>query len=264
VSFTAIWLLFSPSLGIWGVSALCVFTSLMIAASGIDIDHMIIPDSITLQGLCLGLIFSTIVPQLHNEFTWYNGLFSALVGVTVGFALFSGIVLLGKLLFGRMTHEYAEPTEFHISQPGGQDDAIFIQLGRDQYQWHYVFFRRWDKLKMKVTELSFNDIPQVVQKKFHMVPDGFVIDGHKTELSSVRSVTGKFTRAVVPREVVGYGNVKYVAMIGAFVGWQAVAVTTVTAFGIVFLLRNIFKGNVISFSPFLALGAFIFLLFKFL
>ena len=81
---------------------------------------------------------------------------------------------------------------------------------------------------------------------------------------SIGDVSGKCTKAVVPREAVGFGNVKFVAMIGAFVGWQAVLVTVLASFGIVALLRRFFSASKIPFSPFLAAGAMLFVLFRFI
>jgi leader peptidase (prepilin peptidase)/N-methyltransferase len=115
---------------------------------------------------------------------------------------------------------------------------------------------------MVVSDLRINGEPTNVNKQFSIRRDGFVIDGVKRKLDSVASVSGKCTRAVVPREAVGYGNVKFVTMIGAFVGWQAVLVTTLSAFGIVAVMKRFLKGNTIPFTPFLALGALIFILFK--
>lgn len=263
IVFLAIWQLFFASIGIWGVIGLWIFSSLLIAATFIDFDHMIIPDSITLGGLGAGLVFSALVPALQNEKTWQSGLLAGLVGAALGFCLLWSIVLLGKLLFGQIKHEFEESVDFEISQPGGEEESIIIQLGPEhQYEWHEVFHRQWDRMDMNVTEVRFNDEVQEVKDTFKIVGDGFFIDGEKTDLGNVKKVTGKCTRAVVPREAMGFGDVKFIAMIGAFQGWQAVLITIMAACcigAVIGSIQKIFsKDSKIPFGPYLALGAFIF------
>lgn len=264
IVFLAIWKLFFVSLGIGGVIALWILSALLIAATFIDIDHMIIPDSITLGGLGVGLLASVIVPAIQQEKTWQGGLLAGLIGAALGYCLLWGVVLLGKMMFGLIKHEFAEAVDFEISQPGGEDEAIIIQLGPEQkYEWQDVFYRASDRMEMDVTEVRFNDVAQEVRESFKIVGDGFVIDGVKTPLDGVKKVTGKCTRAVVPREAMGYGDVKFIAMIGAFLGWKAVLITIMSAccFGaIIGLIQKwLSKDSKIPFGPYLALGAFIFI-----
>jgi leader peptidase (prepilin peptidase)/N-methyltransferase len=224
---------------------------------------MITPDSITLGGLGVGVLFSTLVPALQQERTWHGGLLSSLIGAAVGFFLLWGIVMLGKMMFGQIKHEFDEPVDFEISQPGGEEEAIVIQLGPEhQYEWQDVFYRKSDRMNMEVSEVYFNDKARKVKESFKIVGDGFVIDGEKTDLEGVKKVSGKCTSAVVPREAMGFGDVKFIAMIGAFQGWQAVLITVMAACCIGAVIGSIqkilSKESKIPFGPYLALGAFIF------
>jgi len=73
-----------------------------------------------------------------------------------------------------------------------------------------------------------------------------------------------FLVAVLSRGGMGGGDIKLVAMIGAFLGWQAVLVTiflgamlgAVIGIGLM-LLKQKGRKDPIPFGPFLALGAFI-------
>ncbi|MDF1810981.1 MAG: prepilin peptidase [Verrucomicrobiales bacterium] len=263
--FVVIWLLFSQSPGLWAAYSLWLLCSLMIAAAYVDYDQLVIPDKITLRGIGAGFIASAIAPGLHGEFTWYNGMFSSAVGIVTGFVVLWAILIAGKILFGRINHKFSESVDFSIDQPGGEDDPILISLGPNhKYLWHEVFYRRWDKMRIAVTGLHVNGQSVAVQKEFVTVRDGFLIDGEKIELHTVSDISGKCTGALVPREALGFGNVKFVSMIGAFIGWQAVLIAILTAFGIVLPLRRFVRRKKISFSPFLAFGAFVFILFKFL
>jgi len=81
-------------------------------------------------------------------------------------------------------------------------------------------------------------------------------------LDSLVSITGKVRQLIVPREAMGFGDVKFIACIGAFLGWKAVLFTIVAAsvsgsvvgVALVLLGRREASGR-IPFGPYLALGA---------
>ena len=263
ICFLAIWKLYFPSVGIWGVIALWVLAALLIAATYIDLDFMIIPDSISLGGLGVGLIFSAAIPALHGEKTWLTGLTAGLIGGAVGFVLLWCVVMLGKLIFGQIKHEFDEPVDFEISQPGGEDEPIIIQLGPDdQYDWNEVFYRPWDRMEMEVSEVKFDGEPLgEACTRLRAFESRFETGDRTIALEDLKCVTGKVTRAVVPREAMGTGDVKFLAMIGAFQGWQAVLITLMAGCCIGAVIGSIqkwlSKDNRIPFGPYLALGAFI-------
>jgi leader peptidase (prepilin peptidase)/N-methyltransferase len=71
---------------------------------------------------------------------------------------------------------------------------------------------------------------------------------------------------VIPLEAIGFGDVKFIAAIGAFLGWQAVlfALCVGSIIGCAAALAGIFlardkTGARVPFGPFLALGATIWL-----
>lgn len=227
VVFLAIWMLKVPEAdalrdyGILGeVFALWLLSSLLISATFIDFDHFIIPDSITIGGSIVGLVLSFTIPSLHNEVVWWKSGLQGALGIVVGFTVLWLVVLLGKVAFGKIRHAFDEPTEFSISQPGGDETPIMIKLGDREYEWGDVFFRKWDRLEMETQELFFNDEPIEFSESFRVFGDRFEVDGKRVEVEEVKRVSGKITSAVVPREAMGYGDVKFVAMIGAFQGWQ--------------------------------------------
>jgi prepilin signal peptidase PulO-like enzyme (type II secretory pathway) len=71
--------------------------------------------------------------------------------------------------------------------------------------------------------------------------------------------------AVLQREAMGFGDVTLMAMIGAFIGWQAVLVAFFLAaiFGLLGgIVQWLARGdNVIPYGPFLCLGALVMVLF---
>lgn len=264
IVFLALWEHAIDPVGIAGVVAMWILASLLIAATFIDFDHFIIPDSITIGGTAVGLVASLIAPKLHGAEMWWQGGFSSLLGAAVGFGMIWLVVNLGKLAFGKIRHEFDEPTGFEISQPGGEEAPILIRLGEHTYEWGEVFFRKWDRLEMDACELYFDDRLRDFEEQFRVVGDGFEVDGERVELEDVKKVSGTIRSAVVPREAMGFGDVKFMAMIGAFLGWQAV-VFTLFAASIVGALVGLFQKFVareewvrpLPFGPYLALGAFI-------
>ncbi len=97
--FLACWLLFPPAKAVVGM----VFVSVLIAATFIDLDHMIIPDVFTLGAGLGGVLLSVLVPALHGQ---HEGLFlvdslrsgtAALQGLLVGSGLVLWIALLAEL-----------------------------------------------------------------------------------------------------------------------------------------------------------------------
>ena len=246
-----------------GVVALWVLAALLIAATFIDFDHFIIPDSITIGGTVAGLLASFAIPALHGETIWWKGGLIGILGAATGFSFLWLIVLMGKILFGKIHHRWEEQVEFEISQPGGEEAPILIRLGEHTYEWGDVFFRKWDRLELETHELFFDDVKQEFET-FRVLGDCLEVDGNRVELDTVKKVTGKITSAVVPREAMGFGDVKFMAMIGAFLGWQA-AVFTIFAASVVgaiigLLQKGVFReqwSRPLPFGPYLALGAFV-------
>jgi leader peptidase (prepilin peptidase)/N-methyltransferase len=77
----------------WPAAVYAAFCSALIVVSGIDLEHQIIPDRITLPGLAIGLVAAaTILPIT---------LINALLGVAVGGGLLWLLAWLSPYLFGK-------------------------------------------------------------------------------------------------------------------------------------------------------------------
>lgn len=80
----------------------------------------------------------------------------------------------------------------------------------------------------------------------------------------ISKIHGRATSVVIPREAMGFGDVKFMACIGAFLGWQGVLFTlfagsvvgSVVGLAGFFLARDR-SGVRLPFGPFLAVGALI-------
>lgn len=89
--FVACWLLFPPAKALCGM----VFLSLLIGATFIDLDHMIIPDGFTIGGAMIGLTLSLLVPALHGQAgdLWIVDSLRAGTASVQGMLIGSGLVL---------------------------------------------------------------------------------------------------------------------------------------------------------------------------
>ena len=65
----------------------------------VDLEHMIIPDRVSLGGIVLGLGLSTMVPLLHGEYDGYSGFITSFLGAATGVGILWFIAVLGKLIF---------------------------------------------------------------------------------------------------------------------------------------------------------------------
>lgn len=145
-----------------------LFASALIVITFIDLEHMIIPDSITIPGTFLGIALSFILPDPFLRLE-HLGFLSSLTGALSGFILFLLIAVLGTVVF--------------------------------------------------------------------------------------------------KKEAMGGGDIKLMAMVGAFTGWKGVLLTTFAGSligsltGIFIMLRRRSSDTVIPFGPYLSAGALVSLLF---
>ena len=97
--FLACWLHFPPAKAACGM----LFVSVLVAATFIDLDHMIIPDSFTLGAGLVGVLLSFLVPALHGfqgDIYLIDSLRSgtaAMQGLLVGSGLVLWIALLAEM-----------------------------------------------------------------------------------------------------------------------------------------------------------------------
>jgi len=96
--FVACWLQFSPGKALAGM----VLCALLIGATFIDLDHLIIPDGFTLGGAVAGVVFSLLLPALHGQSHDYLFVASlragrdSILGVLIGSGLVLWIALLAE------------------------------------------------------------------------------------------------------------------------------------------------------------------------
>jgi len=89
VLFTALWFLYPPKL----FFAYAVLTAGLIVASGIDFDHLVIPDALTLGGVVLGITASYLLPELQDQTDATDAMIRSAISAAMGGAI---LYLLAK------------------------------------------------------------------------------------------------------------------------------------------------------------------------
>ena len=240
-----------------------IFLSLLIAATFIDFDHLIIPDEITLGGTAAGLLCATVVPSVLGASVWWQGLLWSLVGAVSGFCVLWVIVWLGRKAFGKLTLRPKQPLLLEIK---GSNENPVLTLGEEDSWLAEYFYCGNERINAECSMLE-------IDGETHAA-GSLVIHSAKLEYAGVEwpldclgdlmPIRAEVSEVVLPREAMGFGDVKFLACIGAFLGWKGVIfslfagsmVGAVIGVAMMAVTRGR-SGGRIPFGPYLALGALI-------
>ena len=258
--FLALWLKFDFPLG----PAYFSFVALLLAATFIDFEHFIIPDEITLGGAALGVFLCALIPELMGTTSRWTAVGWSLLGALAGFASVFLIVELGKLAFGRIRHRFSEPEPFRWACDG---ELVTISIAGETMDWRDVFSRKQDKLVVALEGSATLDGETISPHRLEFFYDRVLLDGQPRSLESISQIEGRMSSVVIPREAMGFGDVKFMACIGAFLGWQGAlfALFAGSIVGSIAGLAGLFlakdrAGVRLPFGPFLAIGSLIWIL----
>jgi leader peptidase (prepilin peptidase)/N-methyltransferase len=242
-----------------------VFISLLVAITFIDIEFFLIPDVLSKGGLAAGLLLSALTPELHRTSSAVIAIERAVGGALCGGMILYLITELGKLAFGRYKVSFGSPKRFVFEIAADGDPKILID--GEAFTWSEHFFRNSDRILLRAEEVSING------KRFENVDLNFYVDrlinGRETlSLADVVKLHGKMRYAEFPREAMGLGDVKLMAMIGAFTGWQGAlfAIPAASVLGtVVGLTALAFRKREwsarIPFGPYLAAGTILWIFY---
>ncbi len=259
-------------IGQWGPVVLIfwIFTALLISGTYIDIDHFILPHSITIGGLVVGLLGSYWQPQLMGETEHGRGIVMSFVSACIGLGLLWTVVEAGKIAFGRIREKFEAPQAWSISQPKEDEPPVF-QLGETKLSWMDIYTRASDRLilhcaALTVNERAFTNLRAEIKQ--HEILVHTSAGPEKINLEGVTKLEGTATEMVIPREAMGFGDVLLLAMIGSFLGWKAVLFTVVagSTLGTLIAVGPRLIGKTewsarIPFGPYLAAGGMIWLFY---
>ncbi len=255
--FLAVWFHAAPHL--WLVLGLWTFVSICVAASFIDLEHMIIPNALTWGGAGAGVIFSALAPALHDTPWRIEAIGWALAGALGGYFLLWGVVELGKLAFGRVRVNADPPEAFELSPL--EEQGRKLQIGPDALLLEETFSRESDRLVLTCPHLTVN-AQSFSNTTVRIAWDRIELPDRSVPLDQITTLKGTCQQLIIPREAMGFGDVKFMAAIGAFLGWKAVIAALMigslvgAVVGVATMaIRRSRQSLAIPFGPFLAVGA---------
>jgi leader peptidase (prepilin peptidase)/N-methyltransferase len=241
----------------------CVILSILVVTTFVDLEFFIIPDVMSKGGIVAGLLLSLLTPGLHKTSSPLTAVVLSLSGALIGALILFLISELGKLAFGRYKVKLEAAAKFTLDVVPPDDRQILI--GDEPFLWSEHFFRKSDRIIVHADEVKINGIDyQHVDLTF--LQDRLVTTQETIPLDKITDLSGVTAFAQFPREAMGLGDVKLIATIGTFVGWQGVLFTIAgasflgAAFGITAIaLGQRERSAKIPFGPYLAMAAVIWL-----
>jgi len=258
--FLAIWQNFSWPMAItyW------IFVSFLLIGTFVDFEHFIIPDRVTIGGIIAGFIASLVVPTLMDTDSRVVAGIRSLLAAVVGYVILLLVLEAGKIAFGKKRIRLDAPTPFTWKRQG--DDADFV-VGSEQSLWSDHFAREKDRLLLQCDEAKI-DSHTYGNTTLDFHHDRVAVEGNEFVLDNLTEISGVVRELQIPREAMGRGDLKFLAAIGAFLGWRAVLFSLFAGSllgSIVGLITLVVGKRVWSaklpFGPYLAFGALTWMFF---
>lgn len=255
VAFLGCWLAYGHHAP-WLAVVYSIFLAGLIVATFIDFEHFIIPDEITLGGAATGFVLSFFLPQLHDARSVGEGMVRGLIGILAGAGIVYAVLRMGKLLFGRQKLKLDGETKIVFTEAA-------LCLPDQEIPYEEIFYRKSDTivLEARTVELIDRGYQDV---KVRLSPDRLRIGNEEIDPETVPNMDVICSEIVLPREAMGLGDVKFMAAIGAFIGWQG-AVFSLMASSLIgsvvgvmlILLRKREWSSRMPYGPYIALAAVI-------
>lgn len=244
-----------------------ILTSLLIVAAFIDLEHLMIPDAITLGGVISGVTASVFFPALMGTPSRSTAFFFSLGSAALGYGLLWGVLELGKMAFGRHKLRWKEACVFQLFK---KETVVFLHLKiepeEEEISLKELLLRPSDQIVAKALSLEiagehFNSILLKITSCEISIP------GRSWGFEELTSLRAEITELVLPREAMGFGDVKLLACLGAFLGVKGMffslfagSIIGALVGSLMLLITRGRQGRCIPFGPYLAVGAMIWLL----
>ena len=265
LTFATAWAVIAPrSIGL--AIAYCVILGAFIVATLIDIEHFIIPDEITIGGIVVGFLFSAAVPQLHNTLSRPGAMRASFWGIAIGGGLVYLILRAGKMAFGKEKMELAADTPVTFTETS-------LKLPDKEFPYEEIFYRKSDYVRLlaKTVEVHFPEGSELSDRCYWntvvtLTPEQLKIGEETFNPEQVPQMNVVTSEMVLPREAMGFGDVKFMAAIGAFLGWQAAifalmfsaVIGTVVSVGAI-AIRRVEWSSRIPYGPYIAVATVIYM-----
>jgi leader peptidase (prepilin peptidase) / N-methyltransferase len=241
-----------------------IFVSLLIVGTFIDLEHFIIPDQVTIGGAVAGLVASLAVPELMSTDSHIVAVIRSGLAAALGYVILWMVLEAGKFAFGKKRIRFDAPTSFTWTRHGEDADLL---VGEERSLWSDYFARENDRLLLYCDEAKIdNRVYGGVTLEFYY--NRVLVEGETFELDQANEISGVVRELQIPREAMGRGDLKFLAAIGAFLGWRAVLFSVFAGslvgslVGLVTLVvgKRVWSAK-LPFGPYLAFGAVSWLFF---
>lgn len=213
-----------------------------IVATFVDFEYRIIPDEISIGGTVVGVIFSLFIPQLHGQDVFWKGGLWSLVGLVAGGGSIYLMGLLGNIIIPRSRRQLDSILKEEFLQ-------VMNPIEPD------VFEGLWQDMALNGYIVPKDGTADVLDTFWNTKK------ADQLKLSPTYAHLSKKVFKVLRMDTMGGGDVKLMAMVGAFMGWKLALLSFFLApffgavYGIIEKIRT--KESVIAYGPFLILGALV-------
>jgi leader peptidase (prepilin peptidase) / N-methyltransferase len=210
--FLACWLLAGHESALLAL-AYCVILAGFVVATFIDFEHFIIPDEITIGGMVAGVLCSFAVPALQGTDSHALGLLRSFIGLGAGWGVVYLVLRVGKMLFGKQDILLAPDTRVFFTETG-------VVLPDKEILFEEIFYRKSDVITIRAKTVETID-RCYRETDLCLTPEKLTVGEEEWDPETISQMEVVTDRIVVPREAMGFGDVKFMGAIGAFLGWKA-------------------------------------------
>ena len=255
LAFLGCWRAFGHA-SAWLALVYSLFLAGLIVATFIDFEHFIIPDEITIGGMGVGLGCSFLLPSLHGEALVTGGMMKSILGLVVGAGMIYGVLRAGKLLFGRQRLALPPNTKIVFTETA-------VHLPDQEIPYEELFYRRSDAVVLQAETVELVDRGyKNVRVRLALLGKKLEIGEEKLDPETCHHLEVVTSEVILPREAMGLGDVKFMAAIGAFLGWEATIfslmlssmVGACVGLGLIVVGKREWSSR-LPYGPYIALGA---------